>query len=495
MLEGRNFDGTAPRAVLGVVLALFGLIAVTVLSNESAAALVDQNRLRVQRFTEVADGVGGLAPGLLDDGDLLSHSMAAIGDLDGDGVPDLAIGAYGDDDGGVDRGAVYIAFQNSDGTIRSSFKISDTAGGFTGGLHDAERFGKEVAAIGDVDGDGVVDLAVGAEAHNGGGFRRGAVYLLFLNTDGSVKAHQEISESDGGFAGILDDSDFFGQSLAGVGDLDSDGVPDLVVGAYFDDDGGLNRGAAYVLFLNNDGTVKAHTKLASGSNGTPLLEDSGFFGYSIAPLGDLDGDGLADIMVGAHFTDLGGPNRGAAYTLFLNADGTVKSSQVIGDATGGFDGVLIDGDTFGTAIDAIGDIDGDGVTEVMIGARRADDGGTDRGAAHILFLQPDGTVNGTVRVSQTSGGFESAPLEDGDQLAEHVTGIGDLDQNGVPDVVVAAFSDDGGGVDRGGYYVLFLEGDSDGDGLFDSAEDLDVDDDANPGTATPWLPIAASFAR
>ncbi|MHC4108331.1 MAG: hypothetical protein ACYSTY_09640, partial [Planctomycetota bacterium] len=135
------------------------------------------------------------------------------------------------------------------GRVLSHQKISDTEGGFTGTLVNNKWFGHSAASLGDLDGDGVSDMAVGAP---GAVWipRPGAVWVLFLNTDGTVKSHQEISDTEGGFTGALDDYDYFGWSVASLGDLDGDGVGDLAVGALYDDDGGPNRGAVWVLFLN-----------------------------------------------------------------------------------------------------------------------------------------------------------------------------------------------------------------------------------------------------
>jgi len=145
---------------------------------------------------------------------------------------------------GIARGAVYIFFLNTDGTVKSHQKISDTEGGFTGTLHDYDLFGVSVSAIGDVNNDGVVDLAVGAW-DDGGVDNRGVVYILFLNTDGTVKSHQKISDTEGGFTGTLDNSDLFGSSVSAIGDVNNDGVVDLAVGAPWDDDGGGFRLDSY----------------------------------------------------------------------------------------------------------------------------------------------------------------------------------------------------------------------------------------------------------
>ena len=175
--------------------------------------------------------------------------------MDGDGVKDIAVGAVYDDDGVFNRGAVWILFMNSDGTVKAHQKISDTQGNFTGTLDDSDYFGSSVTSLGDLDGDGVKDIAVGAVNDKGGGFSRGAIWILFLNIDGTVKAHQKISDTEGNFTGILDNSDYFGSSVTFLGDLDGDGVKDIAVGAYGDADGGSGRGAVWILFMNSDGTV------------------------------------------------------------------------------------------------------------------------------------------------------------------------------------------------------------------------------------------------
>ena len=93
------------------------------------------------------------------------------------------------------------------------------------------------------------------------------MWILFLNTNGTVKSHQKISDTQGGFTGTLDDVDVFGNSVAALGDLDGDGIGDLAVGAAFDDDGGQDRGAVWILFLNSNGTVKSHQKISDTQGG------------------------------------------------------------------------------------------------------------------------------------------------------------------------------------------------------------------------------------
>ncbi|MCP4964672.1 MAG: hypothetical protein GY926_05510, partial [bacterium] len=433
---------------------------------------------------KISDTVGGLTA-VLDSTDYFGYSTASIGDVDGDGIVDITVGAYRDDDGGSDRGAAYVLFLNADGTVKAEQKISSTTGGLTGPLDDSDWFGSSVAGVGDVDGDGIPDITIGAYTDDDGGTDRGAVYVLLLNADGTVKAEQKISSTTGGLTGSLGNSDWFGRSVAGVGDLDGDGIPDIAVGANGDDDGGSARGAVYVLFLNADGTVKAEQKISSTAGGlTGPLTNSDYIGRSVAGVGDLDGDGIVDIAVGAYGDDDGGSLRGAVYVLFLNADGTIKAEQKISSTTGGLTGPLADSDRFGTSVTGVGDLDSDGIIDMVVGASNGDDGGSDRGAVYVLFLNADGTVKAEQAISSVTGGL-TGPLDNSDQFGGSVAGVGDLDGDGTVGLIVGAYQDDDGGSGRGAVYVLDLAApcaDSDSDGLWDCREDANTDLDSDPAT-------------
>ncbi len=138
------------------------------------------------------------------------------------------------------------------GTVASEAKISETAGGFGGVLDGGDSFGRSLCALGDLDGDGTQELAVGARADDDGSLDQGAVWILFLNADGTVASETKISETSGGFGGALDANDAFGTTVAPLGDLDGDGIEDLAVGAIGDDDGGGEQGAVWILFLEGD---------------------------------------------------------------------------------------------------------------------------------------------------------------------------------------------------------------------------------------------------
>ncbi|MBL4754530.1 MAG: FG-GAP repeat protein, partial [Flavobacteriales bacterium] len=221
------------------------------------------------------------------------------------------------------------------GTVLSHQKISSTQGNFNGSLRNGSIFGQGLANIGDLNGDGIDELAVGAQHGGIGAERSGAVWILFMNSDGTVKTSppsQKIANGSGGFAGSLFLGDNFGNDITGIGDLDGDGVQDIAVGNAFRDDGGRNRGAVWILYMKNDGTVDRHQVISSTDGGfTGLLRDGGRFGTSVNFLGDLNGDGFIELAVGAGLDDDGGTNKGAVWILSLNPNGTVRTHLKISE--------------------------------------------------------------------------------------------------------------------------------------------------------------------
>ncbi|MBL4652179.1 MAG: FG-GAP repeat protein, partial [Flavobacteriales bacterium] len=479
----------------------------------------------VKNFQKISDTQGGLVDAF-DDNDWFGNSVSDIGDLDGDGVLDLAVGARADDDGGTDRGSVRIIFLNSDGTVKVVQKISDTQGGFTGVLDNGDWFGMSITNLGDLDGDGITDIAVGARADDDGGTNRGAVWVLFLNSNGTVKSYQKISSTSGDFSGTLNDGDRFGIEVENLGDMDQDGVTDILVGAFKDAANGTNAGSFWILYLNPDGTVKNEFEITQGQFGFSGVIDGGdFFGVSVANVGDLNGDGITEIAVGACKDDDGFSDAGAVWiidlvdtctnTLPLPPDDTVCLAiggfQKISATQGGFTGSLGSEDWFARSIDAMGDFNGDGVNDIVVGSRHDDDGGTDQGAVWILYLNTDGTVNSYSKISETQGGFLGT-LDPDDYFGTSCSKIGDIDGDGIDDIAVGAIYDDDGGVNHGAVWIIFLNpdgsvknfqkisdtqgglvdvfddndwfgntvsdiGDFDGDGVFDIAVGSRADDD------------------
>ena len=369
-------------------LQLFVLFFVTcsLLIQLPSEAFADSNSSGSVKSTAVINDSTENGP-VLDDNDRFGWSVANIGDLDVDGVDDIVAGATYDGTGGNKKGAVHIMFMESDGSVKSTAVINDsTENGpdLTGG----DQFGYSVENLGDLDGDGVNDLAVGAiNDDEGSGNNRGAIHIIFMNTDGSVDSIVEINSSTTNGPSLAA-SDNFGTSIANIGDLNNDGVNDLAVGALGDDGGGTNRGAVHIMYMNTDGSVDSTVEINDSTENGPDLNSNDAFGESVENLGDLDGDGVNDLAVGASKDNANGNNDGTIYIIYMNTDGSVKSTVEINAGTTNGPAVSAT-ERFGKSIAEIGDFDSNCINDLAVGAYNADDPGNNRGEVHIIFMEDE----------------------------------------------------------------------------------------------------------
>jgi len=389
-------------------------------------------------------------PGELGTADQFGSAFAALGNLDAGGGPDVAVGAFNDG-----AGEVFVLLLDEDQGVLSSQRLSTSP---HLSLAGSNSFGRALASL-DLDGDGVPELAIGAPGGSGA-LATGTVWIVELDpVTGAATDALRIANGESGLpAGFLDSSDAFGYALANAGDWDGDGVPELLVGAPFDDDGGSSSGAFYVLYLNADGTVRAHAKFSATAGGfTAALPAGVEFGESIAAIGDQDGDGQIDLAVGA--PDLEGP--GSVFLLFLDPGCgatppacTVKAEPdgfiQVSEGMGGFGDQQVSPIRFGSAVAWL-----PAASAFANGRLAVGDPDFDASNGSVwLFDINDGAIVAERRIA-TGENWEVA-LDSGDELGFALGSLGDFNADGATDLAIGSVGDDDVASSSGAAYLAPL---------------------------------------
>jgi hypothetical protein len=429
---------------------LEGRIAPAAITSISLGDLNGANGFKLSGVAE--DGNAGL-------------SVSEIGDINADGFADVIVGAYRADEGGNERGAAYVVFGKPGGFDPTlSLSALDGSNGFKlSGIADTDFVGISVNGMGDINGDGISDLIVGAPGAGEGGNLRGAAYVIFGQKSGfaATVSLSTLNGSNGFKLSGAADLDYAGFSVSGAGDVNGDGFDDLIIGARSANEGGIYRGAAYVVF-GRAGNFEPTLELPdlNGSNGFKLsgVGDLDNAGVSVSEAGDINGDGFDDLMVGAGRFGEEGARRGAVYVIFGKAGSFGAALELSAlDGTNGFT-IYSTGDEnyLGLTVSGAGDVNGDGFADIIVGADGVDEGGLNRGAAYIVF----GKVNGfdaTLSVTELDGsdGFKLSGIADRDYAGRSVSGAGDVNGDGFDDIIVGASESNPGGLNSGAAYVVF----------------------------------------
>jgi hypothetical protein len=346
-------------------------------------------------------------------GDYFGRSVSTAGDVNGDGFSDLIVGAYLNDAGGTDAGGAYVYYGGPGAdTIPDLTFIGEAAG---------DNFGRSVSTAGDVNGDGFSDLIVGAYYNDAGGANAGRAYVYYGGPGADTTP-------DLTFTGEAS-NDYFGSSVSTAGDVNGDGFSDLIVGAFYNDAGGANAGRAYVYYGGSAADTIPDLTLTGESAGD-------YFGRSVSTAGDVNGDGFSDLIVGAYGNDAGGAGAGRAYVYYggPGADST-PDLTFTGEAST---------DYFGYSVSTAGDVNGDGFSDLIVGAYLNDSGGASSGRAYVYYGGPGGSATPDLTLNGEAVG---------DNFGGCVSTAGDVNGDGFSDLIVGAEGNDAVGDHAGRAYV------------------------------------------
>ncbi len=398
-------------------------------------------------------------------GDKCGRSASAAGDINGDGIGDLVIGAYGTDHNGSISGSSYVIFGSSApfpaalnlGTLNSSngFRLDGSAA--------TEFSGERVAAAGDVNGDGVDDLVIGAFVASWSASGSGSIYVLFGRSSPPFPATINLGSLNGAIGFRLDGAaahERSGRALS-AGDFNGDNLSDLLIGAYRANSNGMDSGSSYVVFGQNGAPFPAAINLSTlnGSNGFRMTGAAAgdMSGYAVSSAGDFNGDGIDDLVIGALFADPIDVNSGSSHVAFGRSVAAFPATFSL-DTLNGTTGFRLDGpgqsDLAGKRVSAAGDVNGDGFGDILIAAGSAVPFDSTSGSSYLVLghsdLTPAALNLGTV------SGKDLLRLDGaGDASGSAVAAAGDINGDGLDDVLIGAESGDRNGMNSGSSYVLF----------------------------------------
>jgi len=355
----------------------------------------------------------------------LGRSVGTAGDVNGDGYSDVIVGAHVFDQSETDEGRALVFHGSASG-------LSLTPDWTAEANQVNARFGISVGTAGDVNGDGYSDVVVGAYLFDNGQTDEGRAFVYHGSATGLSTTSNWTAEAD--LAGAE-----FGRAVSTAGDVNGDGYADVIVGSALFANGQAGEGRAFL-----------YRGSASGLSPTPQWTDESNqafaeFGFAVGTAGDVNGDGYADVIVGARSYDNGQADEGRAFVFLGSPAGLVASAAWTAESDQA-------GAQFAFSVATAGDVNGDGYSDVLVGAWLYDNGQTDEGRAFVFL----GSASGLVTITSSVATFEQG----GNQLGYSVASAGDVNGDGYSDVIVGAPFHDNGQADEGraGLYLGSIGG-------------------------------------
>lgn len=398
------------------------------------------------------------------DGVASNDSAAAVksaGDINGDGIDDLIVGARYAGQTGANIGAAYVVFgkRTPFAAIVPLASLDGSNGFRINGEANGDNAGRSVNGAGDVNGDGIDDLIIGAPYNRASG----SAYVVFGKRT-AFAANFALASLDGtnGFRIQADAAGMIlGIGVSSAGDLNGDGIDDIVIGAAYASSGGSNSGSSYVVFGST--TPFAATLPVGNLNGSngfrlPGAAASDFSGFPVQSAGDFNGDGIDDLAIGAIGADPNGSESGSGYVVFGQRFAFPANFAL--SSLNGSNGVRIDGvaagDRASYGFSNAGDINGDGISDLILGAYLADPNGSNSGSSYVVFGKRT-PFSETLALSSLDGstGFRLDGVAVGDFSGTAVAGAGDINGDGIDDVVIGADGADATANQSGSSFVVF----------------------------------------
>ena len=311
-----------------------------------------------------------------------SHMVAGAGDVNGDGYDDILIGArYTSFYTGGNAGQTFLILGKPSGWARNTDLYNSDAS--FGGEELGDQSGTSVAGAGDVNGDGYDDILIGAPYNDDVDRCAGQTYLILGKPSGWVM-NTYLSESNASFRGEKE-WDESGEFIAGAGDVNGDGFDDILIGVRHNCDGGEKKGQTY-LFLGKPSGWAMDTNLSESNASFRGAVDYDFSGCSVAGAGDVNGDGYDDILIGAYGSDKDGWGAGRTFVIFGKPSGwNMGMNLSFSDMSFVGENTL---DHSGTSVAGVGDVNGDGYDDILIGAPENGESGDYAGQTYLIFPNP-----------------------------------------------------------------------------------------------------------
>ncbi len=379
--------------------------------------------------------------------DHAGSSVGSAGDVDGDGLAGVLIGARYNNNGGSDAGAAYIITGESL-ELDTDFYLTDSPYIIIGARNDDQLGNATTGSLGDVNGDGLADLLVGARYNDDWSTNSGAAYLFMGGTLPTPPVSIRAYDGDFSFS-CNDDHCEAGTSVSGAGDVDGDGLQDLIIGNSHDDIGGTDRGSAHLilgqsLVQGGHDVALQYVEYVWGAD-----QDDAMLGKSVGSAGDVDGDGRDDLLIGVPELDSNGDRSGSAYLIYGdNLDISLDDAQR-------FDGEF-EYDLAGLSVTTAGDVDGDGLDDLIVGAPYNGESATYGGQVYLILASSldknGGDLDNIANLEEAD--FRFLAESSYDNAGWSVNPAGDVDDDGLADVIIGAPYDDDNGFNSGAAYLI-----------------------------------------